>query len=690
VKHADAFDLAMDVGSMITEKIRRERQELFQIRSNQRGNQLIVMSTPQTYKMVEQLIQDLDTTFAVHRETRTYELKYMDATDMADALNQLYQEETRGMRYLFGYMSGGGGRRGYGQTEVNFVPQTRTNSLMVIASPTEFEFIERMIKELDVEVPEENIAPRVYHVVHTDAAEMATVLTNLFEGSAGRRTGASLEYTIWRPRTTSSQQGVGALYGKVRFVVYRNTNSIVAITNNPQNFSIIESLIKELDVLDPEATNMLVIQLQYADALQVANYINNLLSEGPVARPGGSQQQQQRTTTQQPQRTTGGSSGEGSQQPTTQLVVDAIYPWQSSSRQPGRAGEEERPISTLIGQVRIVPDSRSQKLIVAAPSIYFESLKQLIEEIDKPEPQVELRTHIIRLDVEGQKRLGWRWMPPGGTVTAEELDNAFQAAATMGITETWNEMSKAATLVTDGRAVQPGGGIFSADIDIVLLLQLLIKNRNATVIAQPQVTVNNNERGSIFVGEQVPFETGSVTSTEGRSAQTTVDYRDVGTRLEITPQINKQGRVVLQVIIENSRRKPEALNGRVITETQNYETKLTIEPGQKVWLGGLSEQRLDNIVRKFPLLGDIPYIGYLFQKMDKVTLDSRIYAIIEPTVIENPQQAEARVQTAAMEIKTLMTEQGKSGVKLPRVVEELTSPSAAQSARRAPLKYEEL
>ncbi|MCX8036839.1 MAG: hypothetical protein N3D11_07265 [Candidatus Sumerlaeia bacterium] len=687
IKYADAFDLALDIRDMMMRKLARERQEIFDMRSNQRGNQIMVLATPPTFEMVKQMIEAMDTTQSVQRESRTYELKYMDANDMADQLNQLYQEEFRGFGFFGGFGGGFGRGGGRGRSEARFVPSVRTNSIMVIADPTEYEFIERMIKELDVEIPEENLAPRVYHIVHTDASDMVSVLTELFEGGAARRPGTQELFT-WRPRMTTSRPGeIGALYGKVRFVVYRATNSIVAITNNPQNFGVIESLIRELDVMNPEATNMLVIQVQHADVAQLANNLNNLLSEGAVSRAASQSSQQGRSSSQQQGQQQQGQAGRLVED--TRPTVDVVFPWQSAgARQgtPGRPGLEERPINNLIGLVRIVPDIRSQKLIIAAPSIYFESIQQLVADLDKPEPQVQLETYIIRVESEGSRRLGWRWTPDARTISGDELDNAFLALSHMGFIDSYgSNNANAGTVANPAPAnidysrslrdtfynsstnysgtLSPGKGVFSADVNIALLIQLLIKNRNASVAAHPQITVNNNEMGAVFVGESVPFEVSAQGSAEGTSLRTNVEYRDVGTRLEITPQINKQGRVVLKIYVENSRRKPELLNGRALTELQTYETKLTVESGQTAWLGGLTERWQDDTIRRVPVLGYIPVLEFFFSKSDKVTRESNIYAFIIPQVLETAEQQAAQYQRAKAEIDAYWKEY-ESKVKL--------------------------
>jgi general secretion pathway protein D len=471
---------------------------------------------------------------------------------------------------------------------------------------------------------------------------------------------------------------------------------------------------------------MLVIQIQFADVAVLSNNLNNLLSEGAVSRP---------STAAARAGTTTGQTGTAQSQ-TAEAATDVIYTWQSATAarrtttgggMGGTTVEQPRPINNLIGQVRIVPDVRSQKLIIAAPSIYFDSIKLLVAELDKPEPQVQLETYIVRIDTEGALRIGWRWMPDASSLSAEELDNAIVALGDMGFMDTfakggtyvdktlqnlggntpplgtdprnWQPINKPSPVGVTGRPIvdtfhggtlgswsnqlAPGRGILSADVNLALLVQLLVKNRNASVVAHPQITVNNNEQGTVFVGEDVPFETGIVTSTEGRSAQTTVEYREVGTRLEITPKINKQGRVVLNIAIENSRRKPELLNGRALTELQTYNTQLTVENGQKVWLGGLSEQRVENIIRKFPILGDIPILGFLFRKTDKTTLDSKIYAFVTPSVLDTAAQADTQFIRASKEIDAYRKEFEKLQLKMPGGYNELTSSTGTLKPRAA-------
>lgn len=684
IKHADAYDIADDLENLLARKLAREKQEILDVDSSSRGNQLMVLATPKTYKIVQELVKELDTADAVQRETRTYELTYMDAEDMAQQLNDLYQEDLRSIYSPWSSF----GRSSSSRNQPRFVPSVRTNSLMVIAQPSEYEFIEKMIHELDVEIPEENLAPRVYHIVHTDASEMATVLEELFEGDAARRPGSSrgsFNPFGWRPRGSDTrQEGIGALYGKVRFVVYRNTNSIVAITSNPQNFPVIEGLIKDLDLLDPEATNMLVIQLQYADAAELANNLNNLLSEGPVAQRGQQQGQQQQR---------GGGADGNEEEP---APVPVFFPWQASQRRSTREGEEERPISSLIGHVRLVPDVRSQKLIVAAPAIYFDAIRLLVEDLDKPEPQVQLQTYLVRIAKRDERRLGLRWTPDPTTIAPEELDNAIGALVDMGFIDTFagrggpraptdTEYQTDSTLNPWGQSgafafdqvIQPGKGVISAEVNLTVLLQLLIKNANASVMAHPQVTVNNNERGDIFLGESVPFPTGSVESAEGISSRTTFEYRDVGTRLLITPQINKHGRVVLRITITNERRKSEIVLGAPVTDRQTYETKLTVEDGQTIWLGGLTERRTEDIVRKFPLLGDIPVIGKYFSKTDKDLVVANVYTFVKPTVLETAAQADEQYRKARQEIEEFMKDYKQLDLDIPPADERTSAPAAS-------------
>ena len=163
-------------------------------------------------------------------------------------------------------------------------------------------------------------------------------------------------------------------------------------------------------------------------------------------------------------------------------------------------------------------------------------------------------------------------------------------------------------------------------------------------MAEPHINIEDNELGRLFVGAQVPFLSGSVINTGFGGRNDTFKYRDVGIILEVTPHINESGEVALKIRAESSAIRPgETLFGAAILDTRNFRTDLVVKNGETVVLGGIIQQEQVDTVRKVPLLGSIPGIGWAFKKKDKVTRDVELMVFLRPRVTRSPEQAKALV-----------------------------------------------
>ena len=164
---------------------------------------------------------------------------------------------------------------------------------------------------------------------------------------------------------------------------------------------------------------------------------------------------------------------------------------------------------------------------------------------------------------------------------------------------------------------------------------------DASVLAEPQISIADNEMGRLFVGSQVPFITDSQTPAVGGLNQS-FSYKNVGIILEVTPHINNSGDVALRIRVESSAIEPgQTLFGGAILDTRNFRTDLTSKDGQTLVLGGIIQKQVSETIRKVPLLGDIPGMGWLFKKKDKTSRDVKRMVFLRPRVVRNPEQAQA-------------------------------------------------
>ncbi len=336
---------------------------------------------------------------------------------------------------------------------MQFVAQRRTNSLLIIAPPAEFEQIEALLKQLDQPLNKTEVSPHIYHVRNIDAKELSDVLNDIF-GVEGQNSSSS-GYYYYMMRSPQRSQDVGRLYGKVRFVHEPATNSIIVITNNKENFPIIEDLIAELDRTTSEYANTMVYTLENADAQEVANQLNTLFAVPGAGRPASAADQ----------------------------AEAQFYSWLMG----GSGKDEERPISNLIGKVRVVADPRINALMITTSVQYFEVLRQLIQALDEESPKVLVEVQLIEVVRSREKRIGTRFASNSTIFEDKDFNSGF--VTNFGVS--WEDVS--------------GNSVLSGDIKISALIQFLLRNFDSSILSQPSMTVNNNRKATLFVGSEVPF-----------------------------------------------------------------------------------------------------------------------------------------------------------------------------------------
>lgn len=651
IKYIDPDLIAQTVTRLFAERRRTAEKDEIRVLAADDGNKLVVYSSLENYERIQSLVDQLDTPDAEERETRTYTVTHIEVGDLADQLTQLYEERQARPWWA---------RGGQDDTQASFVPSPRTNSLLVMARPRDFDFIERMIEELDVPIDAEAFVPRIYRIHHTDANELVNILETLF--SEDPRAGRSNAYYFFRWATRGGRgtsNTIEELFGELRFVVDNVTNTIVVLASNPQNYEIIDNLIRELDQVDPEATKVLVHKLEYADALDVADKINNLFSEGLIQQQPEPRQQQQQQ--QQFNDDTRGTSNQRDLRADRRAIR---YPWQIARRD--RNSAEERPINTIIGHVRVVPDERSNKLLVAAPAIYFDALRDLIEEMDQPEPQVFIETRIVEVRTDNEDRRGIRWTPDPTSVDPAELDNALFSLSKLGFLDAGGGTGQPFGVTNDARTGSPlaytattgdGNVLLGADLNMALLMQLLVKNTDARIISQPTITVNNNEIGNVFVGSELPFRESTLTTDRG-SQNVGTEYRPVGLALDLMPAINQNGDIVMTVVLENSKvREGELIDGLIFYDVTSFETQMAIDSMETMVIGGILVEDTSKIVRRVPILGSIPLLNFFFKKTDEVETVRELVVFITPTVLSNAADQRTIVEDARSRLDTRTREE---------------------------------
>ena len=413
---------------------------------------------------------------------------------------------------------------------------------------------------------------------------------------------------------------MGRLFGQFSFEALPGSNKLVVSTKLPDNYKVIDSLIKEID--QPQDAGLpVVIELKHANAEDLAEQLNAMFAEpGTLSSVARSErglsrdlressmgQEDTRNVAQQP------NQNRNNVQPDT--LREMVFWWTQSER-----NTSEQPTSNLIGKPRFVPVKRRNALMVLVPPADVDALRNLIELLDMPASQVVIHAVITEIQHDDETSLGLRFASDRSLLADSRLaDQAIGGGVN----------------VDYSLAFANGDGILDANINLNALLQLLIRKFDLKVLNEPRVYTADNQEAHFFDGQDVPVITADQSSRENSETfNRAYEYRSVGTRLHVRPHITQDGDVDMEINLELSRVvSGSSILGNFIFDRRETTTHITLRDGQTVVISGIIQKDDFLDVRKFPLLGDIPGIAPLFRNTETAVRNREIIAFVTPHVI---------------------------------------------------------
>jgi general secretion pathway protein D len=275
----------------------------------------------------------------------------------------------------------------------------------------------------------------------------------------------------------------------------------------------------------------------------------------------------------------------------------------------------------LRGEVQIVPDEATNSLLVRAQPQDWEVLQQSIETLDLRPLQVLIevliaevrRTKDFQLGVSG--RIGDDSTKVGNATSA-----TLQGASTGDF---------ALHVMRVGR------------LDVDVALSALSTTGNVRILSRPVLLAQNNQEARILIGSERPFvQVFRSLPTDAAVRDQVVQYRDVGTQLTLTPTINEDGYVNLQLAQQVSNATAEVQFGAPVISTREASTHLFVRDAQTVVIGGLVDRQEDRTRSGVPLLRDIPLLGHLFGSTTRSDTRSELFLFLTPHIIATDEDAE--------------------------------------------------
>ncbi len=240
---------------------------------------------------------------------------------------------------------------------------------------------------------------------------------------------------------------------------------------------------------------------------------------------------------------------------------------------------------------------------------YIERIGQYIHEVDQPPRQVLIEAHILEVELRDDERWGINW------------DYLLKYS---GNSTTFQLKGSADPLAPQAFFINISGDRFNA------LLECLQSTEDAKSLASPKVMVINGQQARIQIGDKLGYRVTTVTET---SALESVDFLDVGVVLTVTPRISRDGHILLNV-------KPEVSGGAINPDTElpeeettEVQTDVLLRDAQGMVIGGLIQEQDRNTQSKIPIVGDIKFIGKLFQKRTIEKKRSEIIVALMPRIL---------------------------------------------------------
>lgn len=304
------------------------------------------------------------------------------------------------------------------------------------------------------------------------------------------------------------------------------------------------------------------------------------------------------------------------------------------------------------GMVDIQADEATNSLVITAPPDLIRSLRSVIAQLDVRRAQVLVEAVIAEISAEKTAELGVQWLinaSSDGVVGITNFEAGTSSLANiLGLAaQIDNEDISAISAARIPQGFQLGLGDFTGRNRFGALISALARDADTNVLSTPTVVTLDNEEAEIIVGQNVPFVTGTFTTTTGgEGAQIgnpfqTIERQDVGITLRVKPQINEGNAIKLEIVQEVSNVVPTAtaLTQGPTTNKRAIKTSVLVEDGQILVLGGLIDDQLSESAQKVPLLGDVPLLGNLFRYRNTTKLRRNLMVFLHPVILREPAQA---------------------------------------------------
>ncbi|MBA3700152.1 MAG: type II secretion system secretin GspD [Planctomycetes bacterium] len=481
-----------------------------------------------------------------------------------------------------------------------------SNVLILTDTQAHIKRIAAIIQAIDRAVGGEQ-AVKVFTLAHADAEKVAQIINSLYGSQSTQTRGGNQgqQFNRNRGNNQQQQQTQGGREIEVQAAADSGTNSLV-VRASPETLVLLGDVVLQLDRDNSARDDVLLYRVRNGKAADLATSLNELF------------QGIQASTSSTQTRTAGQTGARGTTVTTQPAPATRVVTAVTASGANANSGDAGLDLS---GQVRVVADAVSNSVMVLSPERNFDRIRRLLEQLDQPVKQVLVRVLVAEVTLERGLDLGVELT--GGSKNSTTASNVFTD---------FNLFDSALGV----------NGFLIENTDFRAAIRALATNTKFDVLSRPYILTTDNREATVNVSQEVPVISGSRTDLNN-NVTSTFDRRDVGIILTVTPQINSEGLVVLDVTQELSALSDQAIPVAADVESpiinkRTMTTRVLVEHGQTAVIGGLVTDQVAQTVRKVPLLGDIPLLGALFRRTESTKSQIELLVFLTPQVVKNPQE----------------------------------------------------
>ena len=297
-----------------------------------------------------------------------------------------------------------------------------------------------------------------------------------------------------------------------------------------------------------------------------------------------------------------------------------------------------RPLTEFEAPVQVFADKATNSIIISSTKNAYSKLQSVIRDLDGRRKQVFVEAVILEIQLDRLRQIGT------DPVQVLGAGKSGSVQAIGGLNRQPEDLASVAQAILGVAAGSTTGISVLNTVNLRVFMQYLLSLTDTNVLSTPQVLAADNQKAKIVVGENVPFPTGQAQGITGGTL-VTIERKDVGVTLELTPQVLENDLIRLEIKQEITAIEPtvaqtigtgtSSVPVGPTTTKRSMETTTIARDKQTLVVGGLVRDNITIIENKIPLLGDIPFLGWLFRSQSRQTQKLTLLVFLTPQLVRD-------------------------------------------------------